>query len=106
MSQQKLNAPCFVILGSEEEGTILARSYETLDFQDKVRLSDPGKYYIAQTNMDVWKSDVTDPRYELVKQQMAALTEINESTLVRDVLDYPGVRTQLTIFSAGMSPKH
>jgi hypothetical protein len=43
--------------------------------------------------MDVWKSDVTDPRYELVKQQMAALTEINESTLVRDVLDYPGVRT-------------
>ena len=32
LSQQKLNAPCFVILGSEEEGTILARSYETLDF--------------------------------------------------------------------------
>lgn len=55
--------------------------------------------------MDVWKPDVTDPRYELVKQQMSGLSEITEANLVQDVLDYPGIRTLLTIFSAGMSPK-
>jgi len=54
--------------------------------------------------MDVWKEEVHDPRYDKVLKQMETVNSIDPNVLISHVLNYPGVQTSLTIFSAGMLP--
>ena len=62
------------------------------------------KWFVAQTNMDVWKQDVTDKRYNEAIEALNGVGDRSQETLIDQVLDLPGVQTSLTIFAAGMDP--
>jgi hypothetical protein len=111
---QNVNAPCFVILANGGQagnfglGINLVKSRNSTDIQG---ILFPGatfespKWYLAQTNLDVWRPDVKDPRFDKVIQQLEATKSIDPSVLVENVLNYPGVQTNLTIFAASMLPQ-
>ena len=113
MKKRKINAPGFLILcdgGAGDKahgaGVVIARGRETVDFMNVVSRNSAknGKWYIAQTNMDVWTHK--DHRYDLAIQNLDAVGQSGASTknLVENVLRVKGVKTSLTIFAAAMIP--
>lgn len=82
LSEQKLNAPGYVILCNAnrndfENGVVITRSRDSVAHLNVLnkQLFDTGKWYIAQTNMDIFEPSVKDPRYEKVITHMNDLEE-------------------------------
>lgn len=76
LQRQSLNAPCYITVanGREPEGVIISRGRDTVDHMAAIDRTTLGtKWYIAQTNIDVWHSKVRDPRYEKAVELLEAL---------------------------------
>lgn len=96
MSDTPINAPCFIAVSNADMktkddkwgiGGTIARSREGVDRVD-ILSAYFHKAYVAVTNRDFWRSDVDDPRYDLVQQQMAKVEKYDHQTLIKEVLDF------------------
>ena len=72
---QRVNAPCFVIFANREDsvnskyekGIVIAKGRSnSTDYTNILPYINSETWFIAQTNMDVWKEEVHDFRYEKV----------------------------------------
>lgn len=92
---------------------VLTRSRENLDninvLSSKDYSGESNKWYIVQTNMDVYKEETKDPRYikavESLENIKDRVERIDSTFLVENVLHQEGVQTSVTIFAAGITPK-
>lgn len=95
LQSQSLNAPCYITVanGREPEGVIISRGRDTVDHMAAINSTTLAtKWYIAQTNMDVWHDKVRDPRYEKAVELLEALGQTtNTQALVENVLRVKGV---------------
>lgn len=109
----KINAPCFLQLSNTFEnsrsskygaGVVISKNREGVAHLETLKYeAGSSKWWIAATNMDIWNPEVHDHRYDLVIQQMNALNgNIDPYTLISEVLNYQGIRTSITIFSASI----
>lgn len=95
LQTQSLNAPCYITVanGKEPEGVIISRGRDTVDHLAVINKASLGsKWYIAQTNMDVWHAKVRDPRYEKAVELLEVLGQTTDTqALVENVLRIKGV---------------
>ena len=76
LQSQSLNAPCYITIanGKVAEGVIISRGRDSVDHLAVINKASPeAKWYIAQTNMDIWNDKVRDPRYEKAVELLEAL---------------------------------
>lgn len=96
LQTQSLNAPCYITVanGKVPEGLIISRGRDSVDHLSVINNASlvDGKWYIAQTNMDVWNAKVKDPRYEKAVELLDALGQTSDThALVENVLRIKGV---------------
>jgi len=96
LQTQSLNAPCYITVanGKEPEGVIISRGRDSVDHLAVINKASLGedKWYIVQTNMDVWNPKVRDPRYKKAVELLDALGQTTDTrALVENVLRIKGV---------------